>query len=328
MKRIYAILLTLICVAVVRIQTAVAQADVPPPATKKGFPRTSDYRNWSAGLHFGLTEANTDIATSDFSQRKFAFGARVTKSFTHNFALQGNFQTGMLSGENKDLSFENTLNWEASLNIVLTIGNITFIDKSNRLNLYAFFGMGWLDYGDPEVTWKHSSIGDSTVKATGATVGVIPFGGGLKYRISDRIFLHGEYSLHTTSEDMIDGRLVNLSENDYYTYVNLGVNYIFGKQEKAIEWVNPLSTIYNDLYEVKDKVDMMSGDKDKDGVADMFDREPATPEGAKVYGDGTSVDADGDGVPDAMDSDPFSSKGARVDASGKESDGDRRRYPR
>src|SRR5204862_6607564 len=104
--------------------------------------------------------------------------------------------------------------------------------------------------------------------------------------------------------------------------VNLGVNYILGKQEKAVEWVNPLSTMYADLYDVKDRVDMMSGDKDQDGVADMFDRDPATPPGTKVYGDGTSVDTAGDGVPDSQDADPFTTKGARLDGAGNEDDPD------
>jgi len=320
MKRIDAILLTLICVTLAPMHSAMAQADVSQPAAKKSLPKTSDYRNWTIGLHGGLTYANTDIPTSDFSQRKPAFGARLTKNFTHNFALQGNFITGKIAGEDKDYTFENTLNWEATLNAVFTIGNITFIDKTNRLNLYFTFGGGWLDFGDAEVTHKHGT--DTVVPPTGKTVSVIAFGGGIKYRLSDRFELQGEYSFHTTSNDLMDGWLVNLSENDDYAYSNLGINYILGKQEKAIEWVNPLSTMYADLYDVKDRVDLMSGDTDKDGVADMFDREPATPEGTKVYGDGTSVDSDGDGVPDAGDADPFSSKGAKVDANGKESDAD------
>jgi outer membrane protein OmpA-like peptidoglycan-associated protein len=320
MKYSQSILLMLACSAVLQGNTVLAQADVTAPTVRKGLPKTSDYRNWSIGLHGGLTYANTDIATSDFSQRKPGFGARITKSLTHNFALQGNFFTGKIAGENKDLSFTNDLKWEASLNVVLTIGNLTFIDKTNRINLYGFFGYGYLSYGEPQVTWKQR--GDSLSTLPAKSIPVIPFGAGIKYHFSDRFVLQGEYSLHTTSEDEIDGRTVNLSENDYYTYINLGLTYILGKQEKAIEWVNPFSTIYADLYDVKDRVDRMTGDTDKDGVADIFDREPNTPEGNKVYGDGTSVDADGDGVPDAADADPFSAKGARVDANGRELDSD------
>jgi OOP family OmpA-OmpF porin len=76
------------------------------------------------------------------------------------------------------------------------------------------------------------------------------------------------------------------------------------------------------MAELKDKMDVLSGDKDKDGVSDMFDKDNSTAEGMKVYGDGTSVDSDGDGVPDAKDNDPFSEKGAKVDANGVEMDTD------
>ena len=320
MKRIDAILLTLICVTLAPMHSVMAQADVSKPAAKKGLPKTSDYRSWMIGIHGGLTYADMDIPTDDFGQRKFGFGARVTKSFTHNFALQGYFFTGDLAGEDKDFTFTNKINWEACLNVVLTIGNITFIDKSNRLNLYFSFGAGYLEYGDANVTHKHST--DTIVPPTGKSIGVFPFGGGIKYRVTERLVLQLDFSLHSTSNDHIDGWQVNLSENDNYSYTNLGLNYILGNKEKAIEWVNPLSTMYADLYDVKDRVDLMSGDTDKDGVADMFDREPATPEGTKVYGDGTSVDSDGDGVPDGADADPFSHKGAKVDANGRESDAD------
>src|SRR5262245_780856 len=115
MKKIIFLILLISCM-LAGVDFVSAQADAPKTTARRGLPKTSDYRNWMVGVHFGLTEANTDIATSDFSQRKLGFGARITKSLTHNFGLQANFQTGKLAGENKDLTFKNTLNWEASLN--------------------------------------------------------------------------------------------------------------------------------------------------------------------------------------------------------------------
>jgi hypothetical protein len=169
---------------------------------KKELPKTSEYKNWMIGIHGGVSDANTDIATSSFGQRKFGFGARITKSFTHNFALQGYFCTGDLAGENKDLIFKNRINYEATLNFVITVGNITFIDKTNRLNLYAFFGVGYMGYGEAEVIWKNSN--DSVSKGVAQSTAVVPFGGGIKYRLSNRLVLQGEWSLHTTSDDEMD----------------------------------------------------------------------------------------------------------------------------
>ncbi|MFC2110399.1 OmpA family protein [Bacteroidota bacterium] len=46
-------------------------------------------------------------------------------------------------------------------------------------------------------------------------------------------------------------------------------------------------------------------DTDHDGVADVYDKEPNTPSGVKVYGNGVSVDSDNDGIPDYQDNCPF-----------------------
>ena len=125
-----------------------------------------------------------------------------------------------------------------------------------------------------------------------------------------------------TNTDILDGLKVPLTNSDSYSYINLGLTYSFGKKDKNIEWVNPMETIYTDINDMKDKMDALTGDKDKDGVADIFDKDNMTPAGTKVYGDGTSVDTDGDGVADIKDADPFTNKGASVDASGKEADAD------
>ncbi len=46
-------------------------------------------------------------------------------------------------------------------------------------------------------------------------------------------------------------------------------------------------------------------DSDGDGVADIYDKEPNTPEGVRVYGNGVAFDSDKDGVPDYKDRCPL-----------------------
>lgn len=57
-------------------------------------------------------------------------------------------------------------------------------------------------------------------------------------------------------------------------------------------------------------------DSDGDGVMDIVDKCPNTPEGIKVDSDGCPLDSDGDGVPDHLDKCPDTPKGYKVDASG------------
>tara|TARA_B100000809_G_scaffold43630_1_gene37845 strand:+ start:10137 stop:13775 length:3639 start_codon:yes stop_codon:yes gene_type:complete len=48
-------------------------------------------------------------------------------------------------------------------------------------------------------------------------------------------------------------------------------------------------------------------DSDNDGVMDQFDKDPNTPEGASVYGNGIPIDSDRDGLPDYKDKCPLKS---------------------
>jgi len=302
------------------------------------LPKRKDYNTWEIGAHFGITYPNTDISANDLNGDKLksqlAFGLNVSKFFSHSFALQGQFIHATLEGLSDKYpyyGYKTDINYEFTVNAVGHIGNIGFLKRSPKFGLYAYVGLGIMNFETVNTingqTLDKNLRDDldgsiDTVDYGNTTEMVVPFGVGIRYLIAKKISIHGEYTLRTTNSDRLDGFERVLSNQDMYSYFNLGVTYHIGKKEKTIEWVNPLQTIYTDLYDTKDKVDMMTGDKDKDGVADMFDRDAATPEGVKVYGDGTSVDTDADGVPDYLDAEPFSAKGAKVDAQGKEIDED------
>jgi OOP family OmpA-OmpF porin len=304
------------------------------------LPKSKDFNTWEVGLHGGFTYPNTDIAASDLNasnlKGRYAFGVNLSKFFSHSFALQGQFIHAKLAGvSDKDpyYGYTTDINYEFTLNAVGHIGNIGFLKRTPNFGLYAYVGIGimnfdatnTIDKGARELE-KNIRVNPSgtydTVKFGNTNELVVPFGVGMRYRFAKKFSVHVEYSLRTTRSDRVDGFERILSNDDDYSYMNVGITYHIGSKEKTIEWVNPLQTIYTDLYDTKEKVDMMTGDKDKDGVADMFDRDGATPEGVKVYGDGTSVDTDNDGVPDYLDAEPFSAKAAKVDAQGKEIDND------
>jgi len=305
------------------------------------MPKRKDFNTWEIGLHGGITYANTDIAASDLNSDKlksqFAFGLNLAKFFTHSFALEGQFVHASLAGVSDKppyRGYTTDINYEFALNAVGHIGNIGFLKHSPNFGLYGYVGIGIMNFNpsnteDNGKTKFDKNFSRQPTKSTPDTIDfgttnelVFPLGIGMRYRIAKKFSIHLEYSLRVTRSDKLDGYVVILSNDDDYSYMNIGITYHIGRKEKTMEWVNPLQTIYTDLYDTKEKVDMMSGDKDKDGVADMFDKDASTPEGVKVYGDGTSVDTDGDGVPDYLDTEPFSAKGAKVDAQGRELDAD------
>ena len=94
-------------------------------------------------------------------------------------------------------------------------------------------------------------------------------------------------------------------------------------------WIAGLSLVFlsscgikQELVKINTKLNQFNIDTDQDGVADIHDRDNATPAEAMVYGNGTAVDTDHDGIPDFKDSEPLSPAGAKVDEKGKALDQD------
>ncbi len=292
-------------------------------AAGSGFPSRKDYRTWNLGVSAGPTlfQGDANPKVLERSKTDLGYGLDIGKHFTHNYSVHAQFISGHLSGEDAVVSFEAPF-YEITLTNHLTIGNISFVKRNQRLNLYGFFGMGIINYKSTSKVIRKDSILD--IRGPIAE-GCIPLGFGAKYRIGQNFHINAQLSYRKTLTDKIDGLDFKLSEFDGYSYLNLGIVYAFGQKKKEpIEWVNPLSTIYSDISLVKSQMDQLSIDSDGDGVADVFDKDNSTPSGQKVYGDGTLLDSDGDGIPDYVDEEPFSARGVAVDSKGKaiDTDGD------
>jgi OOP family OmpA-OmpF porin len=228
-------------------------------------------------------------------------------------------------------------------------------NHGRRLGVYTALGIGLVHFetiikdlpGDgiaEGVSYDKPYINPVTNKPTGVggylkgksgpstTEVSFPFSVGVKYKISKRLDLGIENTLHLVMTDKLDGYAYDRNSafkknNDKFSLSALTLTYKFaGKDENIdyIEWMDPTEVMYDDYQMLSDKLRKLSSDTDNDGVADIFDKEPNTPAGVVVDGAGRAVDSDGDGVPDYKDADPFSPKGATVDADGKpvDSDGD------
>jgi outer membrane protein OmpA-like peptidoglycan-associated protein len=148
--------------------------------------------------------------------------------------------------------------------------------------------------------------------------------GGL-YKISERVSLSLEATYGFVGNDALDGQRwyaadVPSSNQDAFSYINLGLNIRLGKTENISWYSNPLSLPYKTLMDNKKKlekvdklerqvadmgkkmdtamanIDSLLKDTDGDGVADYFDKEDSTPAGAVVDGSGRTIffkDAEG-----------------------------------
>lgn len=152
-------------------------------------------------------------------------------------------------------------------------------------------------------------------------------GVGVSFKISESFNIALEQQItfvFGNDGDLLDGyrwrNATTLTQNnDLVSFTSLRFNFNLGKKESRSEplwWVSPLSLMAEDLAEVKARPVFDTTDSDDDGVVDMFDQEPDTPEGYPVDTKGVQLDSDGDGIADGIDREPYSPPGYNVDADG------------
>jgi outer membrane protein OmpA-like peptidoglycan-associated protein len=110
----------------------------------------------------------------------------------------------------------------------------------------------------------------------------------------------------TVKNDVVQGNSFSKINRDAYATVNVLLTYKFGRigaQKEHVEWVNPLAFIMANMPKPKEP---NMKDTDGDGILDVLDKEPTTPEGLAVDSHGVTLDSDKDGCPDSNDPEPFS----------------------
>lgn len=176
-------------------------------------------------------------------------------------------------------------------------------------------------------------VGDERYVINPVLTGVL----GIRYRISRRIEIELEHRISWTNDDLLDGqrwsehgvggqdggsRTALTRDFDSYSHTALGIHFRLGKGDESLWWTNPLTEAYSNAQAAKDLVNKLSEDADEDGIPDLYDQEPDTPEGAIVDSRGRTLDSDGDGYPDSEDDQPFTPKNCEVDSRGVALDSD------
>jgi outer membrane protein OmpA-like peptidoglycan-associated protein len=238
---------------------------------------------------------------------------------------------------------------DLSLEGILTLNNIRFHKSKTGFVVYALAGIGGSIY-DAKVNalngstpYNFSTItggnfktrkktrdelkkllddsyesdaenhGDTRPKLFGNTYKTVGhFGGGVAFKLSNRINLALEDRFTFTNDDLYDGQRWAeqtpgspvLTQNfDTYNFLSLGLNFNLGaKSTEPLWWQNPLDYAYSEIRKPNLMIlpKPVLPDSDGDGVTDQFDQEQ-TPPGCPVDTHGVSRDTDGDGVPDCRD---------------------------
>ncbi len=310
-----------------------------------------DTKRWAVGLQTGILGFHGDLTQSTkkrygghFSDSKFGLngGAVVKYSLSHILSLRLSGYAGTFVLQNNGVQYagniydiKNSIK-SAELQMYVNLGNVSFLRKERKVNLFIFAGVGTIfnkfsgtltavGTTTPYIDFKTDSYWSKKTKSNYATV---PLGLGVMYNLNQNFDLGIETGLRYTRTDSLDFANLEIARNrnfDKFSQTTIGIYYKLGsKKAPHYDWINPLTTVYDDVADVKKKVKLLTGDADKDGVADYLDKEAETPEGSRVTGAGESLDLDGDGVPDFKDEEPFSDRGQPVDEKGrmKDDDGD------
>jgi len=157
-------------------------------------------------------------------------------------------------------------------------------------------------------------------------------GMGFRFRIARRLDVSIEHRIVWTNDDLLDGQRWSewpagttstlTGDADLYHTSLVGLNFRLGPGEESMWWTNPLHDMNRKNADIKNELQKLKEDSDGDGIADLFDQEPDTPEDTPVDNLGRTLDSDADGYPDHIDDEPFSPKGSKVDDRGRALDAD------
>lgn len=197
---------------------------------------------------------------------------------------------------------------------------------------------------------KYGTYLDSLKQKNNRYYTILPMitgGVNVSYRLSRRLDLGIEQRITAMNSDLLDaqrwqenganmgrtlgnqvfyyGNKALTGGQDVYLNTNLTLTVKLGKGDESLWNTNPLVGAYGKINDMDKRLKSAQEDNDNDGVSDIYDQEPETPEGMEVDSKGRTKDTDEDGIPDSDDMQKNTPMGCDVDNKGvaKDNDGDR-----
>jgi hypothetical protein len=180
-------------------------------------------QRWHVNVTGGLSNYSGDLQgkTYTFDQSNFAFGAGAQYDITRNFSAVSNISLMKVSASdqfnNADLVFRN-LSFQSNILEWNLLGEYTFLDMTKKtFSPFLFGGIAVFHY-DP---YAYDTLGEKIYLKPLSTEGeglpqypgqkpynltqfAIPFGGGIKFRVSENIVLAYEVGFRKTFTDYLD----------------------------------------------------------------------------------------------------------------------------
>jgi OmpA-OmpF porin, OOP family len=296
---------------------------------------------WEIGVGIGGVTMSGDL------RNDVGLGYTLTarKSLSHVFSIRPYYSYYSVKGDANinvsqgsatqypELRDYKSRSWHLGADAMVSLNTIRSYKGNPKFNIYLLAGFGvafnqvqkdylfngnftnWYNYPDFNTL---GNIADKNADGRGKKhiVPTFNIGGGIAYKINDRLNLGLEAKNSLTNYDYLDGFSSPFSNAfDAFWFSSLRVNYNIGKKDKRVQplwWINPNNYVYNELNtpeHLKNKLKVKLDDADGDGIADQFDLEPNTPAGVAVDSHGKAIDSDGDGIPDYKDKELLTQSG-------------------
>ena len=272
---------------------------------------------YSFGQSFAL-KLNGDIGQLKGGRDHQRISRNGTKQYNGIFRRGKNVNDqGNQAPSEDSYSFTNNF-WDLNLCTVYTLGNISFLKPLRKYQVFMFVGFGAIwskakgDWETKAERWRDVAgdtsaplgeylryNGDPRSRRSGVKYArnlALPFGIGVKRNFGRILDLGIELRMHYTRSDNLDALSAPVWRNrytDFYTLLGLQASFkIRSKKENDehhYDWLNPVETLYEKMDSITAVVTALAKDSDNDGVADFLDKEPNTPAGVNVYGNGVTV---------------------------------------
>ena len=181
----------------------------------------------------------------------------LINTFTNNASIGINMSVISDMSNNTDkiafLNFTKHINNVIALQLGGTFGSVTNSHVGDGLNGVAANGiinLSNLTFGTKSKSLLYVSAGGYLLDTkTEGKEAIANVGGGMKYNINDQ---YQRIDLDISAKLGINP--FN-DETTIYSICGLGINYRFNTMEESVEWNNPLDVIYEDLADLKTKID-------------------------------------------------------------------------
>jgi len=186
--------------------------------------------NWSINLNAGvssffgdLSRFDTEIMEKLTKESGVAFSGILTKHINPKIGISGQLFYGGLQGANlSNVSFEaSVIEYNAHLRVNLI--KLLSPYSISKMSIEVYGGIGQFLFKTTQYDLRNNET-QVKVKDTGTPEFMYFFGAGLSYKVSNKIEITLDAAMRQAQNDYLDDFVKN-DNNDYYSYISIGVTY-------------------------------------------------------------------------------------------------------